>query len=308
MSRNHWRSLDQLEDTPEARAFREREFPEGASEPPDAISRRHVLTLLGASVSLAGLAACRRPEEHIVPYVEAPEQVIPGVPRHYATTMPAGTSAYGLVVESHEGRPTKIEGNELHPATLGSSSARVQAAILDLYDPDRSPFVLRRGERATWADFVAAWQERAKGHAADGGAGLAVLAPPSASPTLFRLAAAFRAAYPRARFVVRDAGRGNERPRRDRSRDRAAPPPGAPPGEGEVPSRDRRRLPERRPGDDPEHPRILGGPARGVPGRRDEPALGGGGPLLRDRGERRSPRCGCPRATSRPSSPPWPSS
>ena len=204
MSRNHWRSLDQLEDTPEARAFREREFPEGASEPPDAISRRHVLTLLGASVSLAGLGACRRPEEHIVPYVEAPEQVIPGVPRHYATTLPAGTSAYGLVVESHEGRPTKIEGNELHPATLGSSSARVQAAILDLYDPDRSPFILRRAQRAAWTDFVAAWQERAKGHAPDGGAGLAVLAPPSASPTLFRLAAAFRAAYPRARFVVRD--------------------------------------------------------------------------------------------------------
>jgi MoCo/4Fe-4S cofactor protein with predicted Tat translocation signal len=204
VSRNHWRSLDQLEDTPESRAFREREFPEGASFPPDAVSRRHVLTLLGASVSLAGLAACRRPEEHIVPYVEAPEQVIPGVPRHYATTMPAGTSAYGLVVESHEGRPTKIEGNELHPATLGSSSGRVQAAILDLYDPDRSPFVLKRGERATWADFVAAWQERAKGHAADGGAGLALLAPPSASPTFFRLAAALRAAYPRARFVVRD--------------------------------------------------------------------------------------------------------
>ncbi|HSD66595.1 MAG TPA: TAT-variant-translocated molybdopterin oxidoreductase, partial [Vicinamibacteria bacterium] len=204
MSRAQWRSLGQLEGSPEARAFLEREFPEGAAFPPDAVTRRHVLTLLGASASLAGLAACRRPEERIVPYVEPPEAVVPGVPRYYATTMPAGTSAYGLVVETHEGRPTKIEGNELHPSTLGASSARVQAAILDLYDPDRSPAVLRRGERSTWAELVAAWPERAKLHAADGGEGLAVLLSPSTSPTLFRLAAALRAAYPRARLVVRD--------------------------------------------------------------------------------------------------------
>ena len=143
MSAEYWRSLGELEDTPESRAFREREFPEGASEAPDAVSRRTLLQLLGATAGAAGLtAACRRPEEHIVPYVEAPEQVVPGVPRHYATTMPNGTSAYGLVVESHEGRPTKLEGNELHPASLGSSSARVQAFVLDLYDPDRSQLVL----------------------------------------------------------------------------------------------------------------------------------------------------------------------
>jgi MoCo/4Fe-4S cofactor protein with predicted Tat translocation signal len=127
MSAGYWRNLGELEDTPESRAFREREFPEGASEPPDAVSRRTLLQLLGASVGAAGLAACRRPEEHIVPYVAAPEQIVPGVPRYYATTMPNGTSAYGLVVERHEGRPTKLDGNELHPASLGSSSARVQA-------------------------------------------------------------------------------------------------------------------------------------------------------------------------------------
>jgi molybdopterin-containing oxidoreductase family iron-sulfur binding subunit len=202
VSRTHWRSLDALEGGPEARTFREREFPEGAADPPDAISRRHVLTLLGASASLAGLAACRRPEERIVPYVEAPEQVIPGVPKRYATTLPAGTSAYGLVVESHEGRPTKIEGNELHPASLGSSSARVQAAMLDLYDPDRSPAVLRRGKPADWAGFVAFWGERARAHAADSGEGLAVLVPPFSSPTLSRLLGAFRQTYPRAQVVV----------------------------------------------------------------------------------------------------------
>jgi MoCo/4Fe-4S cofactor protein with predicted Tat translocation signal len=202
MSRKHWRSLSALENDPAARAFREREFPEGASLPPDAISRRHVLSLLGASASLAGLAACRRPEEHIVPYVEAPEQVIPGVPKRYATTMPDGSCAHGLLVESHEGRPTKIEGNELHPANLGASSARIQAAMLDLYDPDRSPAVLHRGQSATWAELVAFWGERAKTHAADAGEGLGLLIPPFSAPTLFRLLAAFRQAYPRAEVVV----------------------------------------------------------------------------------------------------------
>jgi len=202
VSAEHWRSLGELEDSAEARAFREREFPEGASEAPDAVSRRTLLQLLGASAGAAGLGvACRRPEEHIVPYVDPPEQVIPGVPRYYATTLPNGTSAYGLVIESHEGRPTKVEGNELHPASLGASSARVQASILDLYDPDRSQTVLERGERSTWADFVSAWAERAKAHAADGGAGLALVAPPWSSPTLARLTAAFQKAYPRARVA-----------------------------------------------------------------------------------------------------------
>jgi MoCo/4Fe-4S cofactor protein with predicted Tat translocation signal len=197
----HWRSLDELEESPESRAFREREFPEGASEPPDAVSRRTILTLLGASAGAASLVACRRPEEHIVPYVEPPEQIMPGVPRHYATTMPSGTSAYGLVVESHEGRPTKVEGNELHPASLGASSARVQASVLDLYDPDRSQTVLRRGEASSWTDFVAAWKERAKLHAADGGESLALLSPPHASPTLARLLGELQKAYPKARVA-----------------------------------------------------------------------------------------------------------
>jgi MoCo/4Fe-4S cofactor protein with predicted Tat translocation signal len=201
VSAEHWRSLGELEESPESRAFREREFPEGASEAPEGVSRRTVLTLLGASAGAAGLVACRRPEEHIVPYVEPPEQIMPGVPRHYATSMPNGTSAYGLVVESHEGRPTKLEGNELHPASLGASSARVQAAVLDLYDPDRSQQVLKRGEASSWSDFALAWKERAKLHAADGGDKLAIVATPSASPTLARQLVELQKAYPKARVV-----------------------------------------------------------------------------------------------------------
>ncbi len=198
----YWRSYAQLADDPGFRDFVEREFPAGASELPEGIPRRQMLMLLGASLSLAGIAGCRKPVEHIVPYVDAPEQVIPGVPRHYATTMPFGHSAYGLVVESHEGRPTKIEGNPEHPTTAGRTGPWMQAAILDLYDPDRSRRVLRLGEPSGWEAFVAAWQELDATLVATGGQGLAVLAAPFSSPTLARLAAAFRARYPNARWAT----------------------------------------------------------------------------------------------------------
>ncbi len=198
----YWKSLGQLASDPDSRAFLEREFPPGASEPPDGVTRREILMLLGASLSLAGLAGCRRPVEEIVPYVQAPEEIIPGVPLHYATTMPFGTDAYGLVVESHEGRPTKIEGNELHPSTAGASSAWIQASVLDLYDPDRSQSVRQAGVQKSWPDFAAAWKILEEAHLADGGAGLALLVEPFSSPTAARLVARFRARFPRARLAA----------------------------------------------------------------------------------------------------------
>jgi len=200
--KSYWRSLEQLTDDPSARKFLEREFPENATEAPEGITRRTMLSLLGASVSLAGLAACRRPAEKIVPYVNAPEDVIPGVPRYYATTMAQGHNAHGLVVESHEGRPTKIEGNELHPVTRGASNAVLQASILGLYDPDRSASVMQGEQKSSWDAFVAAWSEIEKPFLENGGAGLAVLTEPFSSPTLARLGAAFRARFPRARWVA----------------------------------------------------------------------------------------------------------
>ncbi len=208
MSRTYWRSLGQLEESPESRAFLEREFPEGASEPAEGITRRDMITLLGASMSIAGLAGCdivRRPVENIVPYVNSPEEIVPGIPRYYATTMPFGRSNYGLIVESHEGRPTKIEGNPAHPSTLGASSARIQASVLGLYDPDRSQTVRLKGEPKSWTDFVTAWAELSKAHAADGGAGLAVLSESFSSPTLARLASEFRARYPKATWTTYEA-------------------------------------------------------------------------------------------------------
>jgi len=205
VSRTYWRSPAQIEERPESRVFLEREFPEGASELPEGITRRDMVMLVGASLSLAGLASCRRPVEEIVPYVTAPEEVVPGIPRYYATTMPFRRSAYGLIVESHEGRPTKIEGNPSHPSTLGASSTRVQASVLGLYDPDRSQSVTQHGTGKSWDDFVTAWGQLSEAHAADGGAGLAVLSESFSSPTLARLVSELRARYPRLQWATYDA-------------------------------------------------------------------------------------------------------
>ena len=205
MSRTYWRSLAQIEGRPEFRASLEREFPEGASELPEGVTRREMMMLLGASLSLAGLAGCRRPVEEIVPYVTAPEEIVPGIPRYYATTMPFRRSAYGLIVESHEGRPTKIEGNPSHPSTLGASGSLVQASVLGLYDPDRSQSVTMQGTPKSWNDFVTAWGQLSEAHAADGGAGLAVLSESFSSPTLARLASELRARYPRLQWATYDA-------------------------------------------------------------------------------------------------------
>jgi molybdopterin-containing oxidoreductase family iron-sulfur binding subunit len=164
-----------------------------------------MMTLLGASLSLMGVAGCRRPVEEIVPFVTAPEEIVPGIPLSYATTMPFRRSAYGLIVESHEGRPTKIEGNPAHPSTLGASTSLVQASVLGLYDPDRSQAVRLKGEAKSWSDFVTAWGQLSQAHAADGGAGLAVISESFSSPTLARLVSEFRARYPRTIWATYEA-------------------------------------------------------------------------------------------------------
>ena len=198
----YWRSAGQLAGDPEVRNFQEGEFPRGADESPGEISRRRMLTIMGATASVAALAACRRPVEAIVPYVVPPEEMIPGVPRYYATTMPMGNSAYGLVVETHEGRPGKIEGNPLHPSTLGASSALIQAAIYGLYDPDRSRGIREGDEHRDRSQLAVALGALRESHLAGGGEGLAVLVEPFSSPTLHRLAQRFREQYPKARWVT----------------------------------------------------------------------------------------------------------
>ena len=203
--KDYWRSLDQLADTPEFKEFLHREFPEGASEMRDSVNRRTFLSLMGASIALAGVAGCRKPVEKILPYVTAPENVIPGIPQHYATTMPLGTTAYGILVENHEGRPTKIEGNELHPSTQGASNTFMQASLLGLYDPDRSQRIMEKNAERSWADFVSFWRTQFDQYSVNQGAGLAILSESFNSPTMARLMREFKAKFPLAVWATYDA-------------------------------------------------------------------------------------------------------
>src|ERR1041385_3714393 len=137
--KRYWRSLEELAETDEFQEILHREFPERASEWTDPVGRRRFLKLMGASFALAGLTACtRQPEEYIAPYVRQPEELVPGRPSFFATAMQLNGFATGLVVESHEGRPTKVEGNKDHPASLGAAGVFEQASVLQLYDPHRA--------------------------------------------------------------------------------------------------------------------------------------------------------------------------
>src|SRR5207253_7491908 len=133
------------------------DFPSHVEAISDPTTRRTFLKFMGASLALAGVTACtKQPEEKIVPYVRQPEELIPGKPLFYATAMTLGGIATGLLVESHEGRPTKIEGNPDHPGSLGASDVYAQAAVLNLYDPDRSQTLTSIGEIRPWSAFLGA--------------------------------------------------------------------------------------------------------------------------------------------------------
>ena len=215
--KRYWRSLGELSDTPEFREWLEREFPAGAAQlDGDEWSRRGFLKLMGASMALAGfgLTSCRRPEAHLVPFTKSVEWAIPGKPLFYATAMPRRTGALPLVVTTHDGRPTKIDGNPLHPASGGATDAYAQASILDLYDPARSKrFVetiekVENGEkvrhsetrdRAAFENYLAQLRPKL---AADGGAGLAFLVEEVHSPTRERMRAGLEKAYPKMRWCI----------------------------------------------------------------------------------------------------------
>src|SRR5215831_17755154 len=188
----YWRSLREEAESPEVQEAILREFPDGASQPPEGVSRRDFFKYMGASMALAGVAGCRRPDERILPYSKQPEEVIPGVPLYFATAMPWNGTAVGLVVESHEGRPTKIEGNPKHPDSLGGANTFVQADVLNLYDPDRSTGPTEKGNGRTWDDALAALSALGAKHKAQGGKGLAILTEPHRSPTVARVLGADR--------------------------------------------------------------------------------------------------------------------
>ncbi|HLJ11758.1 MAG TPA: TAT-variant-translocated molybdopterin oxidoreductase, partial [Planctomycetaceae bacterium] len=210
-----WRGIDELTETPELLERLHREFPAQAGELADPESRRAFLKLMAASLGLAGvtLSGClRQPEEKIVPYVRQPEDFIPGKPLFYATSTTLGGYATGLLVESHLGRPTKIEGNPQHPASFGATDVFAQASILSLYDPDRSQTVLKAGRISTWAEFLTALSAKLKVLREAKGRGLAVLTETVTSPTLAHQLRSLLAEMPEATWHQHEpAGRDNVR-------------------------------------------------------------------------------------------------
>ena len=180
-----WRSLEELAGSTDFREMMHREFPKGASELVDAVSRRGFFKLMGSSLALAGMTACtKQPFEAIVPYVQQPEGLVLGQPMFYATAFTLGGYGAPLLVTSREFRPIKIEGNDRHPASQGGTDVYAQASILDLYDPDRSQGVSYLGNVSSWGELVNALREPLNAQQAKKGAGLRILSQAFSSPTL----------------------------------------------------------------------------------------------------------------------------
>jgi len=199
----YWRSLEELAGSEEFREMMHREFPKGASEWLDGVSRRGFLKLMGASMALAGMTACtKQPLEPIVPYVKQPEELIPGRPMFYATAMQLGGYATPLLVESHMGRPTKIEGNAEHHVSLGGTDIFSQASILEMYDPDRSQTITYLGDAYSWGAFLQAFRGPFNSQKALQGAGIRVLTQTTSSPTLADQMRSFLKGYPSAKWHV----------------------------------------------------------------------------------------------------------
>ena len=209
--KRYWRSLEEVADTPEFEAYLRAEFPAQAPELLDPVGRRTFLKLMGASLALAGVSACtRQPTEKVFPYVKAPELIVAGEPLFFATAMPLGGIANGLLAESHMGRPTKLEGNPDHPASLGATDPFAQASVLGLYDPDRSQVIRQVGDVQTWRNFAEALAQLMAAQKRTGGAGLRILSGCVTSPTLATQIRRLLSEYPQARWhqwepVSRDA-------------------------------------------------------------------------------------------------------
>ncbi len=220
----YWRSLEELADSEEFQQILEKEFPRQSSPLGAFLHRRQFLKLMGASLALAGLTSCRPlPMRKVVPQVQQPEEIIPGKPLYFASAFPFGGYGRGVLVESHEGRPTKIEGNAKHPASpsaqgvlnpqtpaqlnpdgtpkhLGATDAFTQASILTLYDPDRSQSPMYQGQLSAWTDFNTALTAEMAKQAAVRGAGLRILTETVTSPTLAALMEELLKKFPQAKW------------------------------------------------------------------------------------------------------------
>ena len=198
-----WRSIDELENTPEFQAAVEKEFPDAAQEWVDPVSRRGFLKVMGASLALAGLAGCtKQPDEQIYPYIKQPEDLLLGKPNYFATVNPLPTGGVPVLVKSDEYRPIKVDGNPDHSYNHGSSDVFSQGSLLDLYDPDRSQHVTYEGEDREWAEFAQALRDKVT--STKDGTGIYFLSTTITSPTLARQWKAVQSAYPKAKLVQYD--------------------------------------------------------------------------------------------------------
>jgi MoCo/4Fe-4S cofactor protein with predicted Tat translocation signal len=207
--KQYWRTLEEVADTPEFQLFLEDEFPNRSTL--NQINRRDLIKFMGASLALAGLAGCRGvflPEDKVVPYVKQPEELVPGLPLYFASSMVLAGYATGVLVEQHEGRPTQIAGNPDHPSSLGPLDILSQSHVLSLYDPDRPTAPTAIGDLSTWPAFIDAVLEvpvNSKDGIAllkgtPGGAGVRILTGAVTSPTLAGLIAEFLKRYPQAQW------------------------------------------------------------------------------------------------------------
>ena len=207
----YWRSLEALEGEATAESFAQREFQEGASELElDGVSRRRFVGILGASAALAGVTSTtgcvRKPEENIMPFAQRPEDLVPGEPVFYASAVALGGAVQGILVESQDGRPTKIEGNPKHSGSQGATDVFVQASILDLYDPERSTTAFQGDAQASWDQARQALEAMMDEVQAKQGAGLALVLDSVVSPTLRGQLQALQSRLPQVRLFVDDVG------------------------------------------------------------------------------------------------------
>ena len=201
--KQYWRSLDALADSSAVRQWADREFQEGASEMLSGGSRRTLLKLMAAGFGLAGLTACRRPVEHIMPHSKGIEGYVHGKSLHYASVTTLGGVATGILVEASDGRPTKIEGNPRHPSSLGATSAHAQATVLNVYDPDRLKHVAHGSAHSSWDEF-SAWWKQTSAQLGDG-SGLRILSERSSSPTLAGQKAELAKRFPKSEWIEYDS-------------------------------------------------------------------------------------------------------
>lgn len=199
----YWRTLGELAETPDFIQSLIDEVPQASRTAHLHLDRRQFLTLAGASLALAGLSGCRfLPQQKLVPYVRQPEESVVGIPLYYATVVPGGFGyGIGAIVTSREGRPIKIEGNPLHPDSLGATDAITQASLLSLYDPDRSQTVIHKGEFSSWSEFYDIARPALERIRTAGGAGLSILTETVNSPTLAAQIAQAKAQFPGARWA-----------------------------------------------------------------------------------------------------------